>query len=121
MNDIIVSVNDVQVSNVPHAEAVEALKSAGERVKLMIKRRRPAVVPNIVEIDLVKAEKGLGFSIAGGIGNQVEYHRTFLAVFQYNVINIFRYVRFSIFLAIMEYMLPKSWKVESVIKTDDSV
>lgn len=73
VNDIIVSVNDVQVSNVSHAEAVEALKSAGERVKLMIKRRRPAVVPNIVEIDLVKADKGLGFSIAGGIGNQVKH------------------------------------------------
>lgn len=71
VNDIIVSVNDVQVSNVCHAEAVEALKSAGERVKLMIKRRRAAAVPNIVEIDLVKADKGLGFSIAGGIGNQV--------------------------------------------------
>lgn len=108
MNDIIVSVNDVQVSNVCHAEAVEALKSAGERVKLMIKRRRAAVVPNIVEIDLVKADKGLGFSIAGGIGNQVRilgipfFFCLYLTLFSVNI--------FSIFLAIMEYMLPKSWR-----------
>jgi disks large protein 1 len=70
VNDIIVSVNDVSVSNVAHAEAVEALKSAGERVKLLIKRRRPHAGPTIIEIDLVKGDKGLGFSIAGGIGNQ---------------------------------------------------
>lgn len=35
VNDIIVSVNDVSVVDVTHASAVEALKSAGERVKLV--------------------------------------------------------------------------------------
>lgn len=35
VNDIIVSVNDVSVVDVTHAMAVEALKSAGERVKLV--------------------------------------------------------------------------------------
>ena len=35
VNDIIVSVNDVSVVDVTHALAVEALKSAGERVKLV--------------------------------------------------------------------------------------
>ena len=69
VNDIIVSVNDVNVVEVSHAEAVEALKSAGERVKLIIKRKRSSLT-SPVEIDLVKGEKGLGFSIAGGIGNQ---------------------------------------------------
>lgn len=66
------SVNNVSVSNVSHADAVEALKSAGERVKLLVKRRRPhPSVKTIAEIDLVKiGDKGLGFSIAGGIGNQ---------------------------------------------------
>jgi disks large protein 1 len=28
------------------------------------------VVPQLAEIDLVKGDRGLGFSIAGGIGNQ---------------------------------------------------
>jgi disks large protein 1 len=50
--------------------AVEALKSAGDRVKLTIKRKRAAPGPKQMEIDLVKGGKGLGFSIAGGIGNQ---------------------------------------------------
>lgn len=41
-------------------------------MKLNIKRKRPPAPPaqKSVEIDLVKGGKGLGFSIAGGIGNQ---------------------------------------------------
>ncbi|KAG5684491.1 hypothetical protein PVAND_013721 [Polypedilum vanderplanki] len=70
VNDIIVSVNDVSVVDVTHALAVEALKSAGDRVKLNVKRKRPPAVPQTAEIDLVKGDKTLGFSIAGGIGNQ---------------------------------------------------
>ncbi|KAL7032042.1 hypothetical protein ACKWTF_007202 [Chironomus riparius] len=70
VNDIIVSVNDVSVVDVSHAMAVEALKSAGERVKLNVKRKRPASVAQVLELELVKGDKGLGFSIAGGIGNQ---------------------------------------------------
>lgn len=56
------------VVDVPHAAAVEALKKAGNVVKLNVKRKKSG--PEIVEIDLVKGAKGLGFSIAGGIGNQ---------------------------------------------------
>ncbi|XP_034135523.1 disks large 1 tumor suppressor protein isoform X16 [Drosophila guanche] len=97
INDIIVSVNDVSVVDVPHASAVEALKKAGNAVKLHVKRKRgtataatsPAAAAGagatagvdardsgsasgskVIEIDLVKGGKGLGFSIAGGIGNQ---------------------------------------------------
>lgn len=70
VNDCIVSVNDVSVVNVPHAAAVEALKKAGNIVKLYVKRKRPPAGQTIYEIDLVKGSKGLGFSIAGGIGNQ---------------------------------------------------
>lgn len=89
VNDIIVSVNDVSVVDVPHAAAVEALKKAGNVVKLHVKRKRsgggtlidgpsqltaPAQAedtgPKVLDIDLVKGNKGLGFSIAGGIGNQ---------------------------------------------------
>ncbi|XP_017871391.1 PREDICTED: disks large 1 tumor suppressor protein isoform X8 [Drosophila arizonae] len=106
INDIIVSVNDVSVVDVPHASAVDALKKAGNIVKLHVKRKRAtsataaaaaaaptadaldsvsatamsaasasasaaaAAGPKVIEIDLVKGNKGLGFSIAGGIGNQ---------------------------------------------------
>uniref|UniRef100_U5EGC2 Putative calcium/calmodulin-dependent serine protein kinase/membrane-associated guanylate kinase n=1 Tax=Corethrella appendiculata TaxID=1370023 RepID=U5EGC2_9DIPT len=70
INDCIISVNEVQVVNVTHAVAVEALKSAGDRVVLKVKRKRAPTGPKTEEIDLVKGGKGLGFSIAGGIGNQ---------------------------------------------------
>ncbi|XP_037813235.1 disks large 1 tumor suppressor protein isoform X10 [Lucilia sericata] len=94
VNDIIVSVNDVSVVDVPHASAVDALKKAGNIVKLHVKRKRTGggggsgagavdgisskmsaiqsgdAGPKVIEIDLVKGGKGLGFSIAGGIGNQ---------------------------------------------------
>ena len=78
--------------DVPHASAVDALKKAGNIVKLHVKRKRtgggtgPSVAdgisskmsalqsadagPKVIEIDLIKGNKGLGFSIAGGIGNQ---------------------------------------------------
>lgn len=71
VNDCIVSVNEMSVVNVTHGEAVDALKKAGDRVTLHIRRKRPpAQAPKLEEIDLVKGSKGLGFSIAGGIGNQ---------------------------------------------------
>lgn len=63
-------VNDVSVVDVPHAAAVEALKRAGNTVKLNVKRKRSPAGPKPIEIDLLKGSKGLGFSIAGGIGNQ---------------------------------------------------
>lgn len=66
----ICQVNDVCVVDVTHATAVDALKKAGNTVKLSIKRKRSPTTPNTVAIDLVKGNKGLGFSIAGGIGNQ---------------------------------------------------
>ncbi|XP_065075364.1 disks large 1 tumor suppressor protein isoform X6 [Ochlerotatus camptorhynchus] len=71
VNDCIVAVNEMTVVNVTHGEAVDALKKAGERVTLHIRRKRPpAQAPKQEEIDLFKGGKGLGFSIAGGIGNQ---------------------------------------------------
>lgn len=60
----------MSVIDVPHAAAVEALKKAGNHVKLNVKRKRPSTGPKPVDIDLIKGNKGLGFSIAGGIGNQ---------------------------------------------------
>lgn len=81
----------MSVIDVPHASAVDALKKAGNVVKLHVKRKR-GISSNscvagdtsataglgggggegsqVIEIDLIKNGKGLGFSIAGGIGNQ---------------------------------------------------
>ncbi|XP_043272342.1 disks large homolog 4 isoform X7 [Venturia canescens] len=67
VNDTILQVNDVTVVDVPHASAVDALKRAGNTVKLYVRRRRHT---QLIEIELIKGNKGLGFSIAGGIGNQ---------------------------------------------------
>ncbi|XP_054706998.1 disks large homolog 1-like [Uloborus diversus] len=68
VNDIIVKVNDVNVVDVPHCVAVDALKRAGNTVRLLVKRLRS--VPRLLRIDLTKGCRGLGFSIAGGVGNQ---------------------------------------------------
>ncbi|XP_060098861.1 disks large homolog 1 isoform X2 [Heteronotia binoei] len=69
VNDCILRVNEVDVRDVTHSKAVEALKEAGSMVRLYVKRRKQ-VTEKIVEIKLVKGPKGLGFSIAGGVGNQ---------------------------------------------------
>ncbi|XP_056607308.1 disks large homolog 1 isoform X19 [Triplophysa dalaica] len=69
VNDCILRVNDVDVRDVTHSNAVEALKEAGCIVRLYV-RRRKASTEKIMEVKLVKGPKGLGFSIAGGLGNQ---------------------------------------------------
>uniref|UniRef100_A0A8C1G7N4 Discs, large homolog 2 (Drosophila) n=1 Tax=Cyprinus carpio TaxID=7962 RepID=A0A8C1G7N4_CYPCA len=69
VNDCILRVNDADVSEVSHSKAVEALKAAGSIVRLYVRRRRP-MLETITEIKLIKGPKGLGFSIAGGVGNQ---------------------------------------------------
>ncbi|XP_072573725.1 disks large homolog 4-like isoform X2 [Paramormyrops kingsleyae] len=69
VNDSILFVNEVDVREVTHSQAVEALKEAGAIVRLYVMRRKlPA--EKITEIKLIKGPKGLGFSIAGGVGNQ---------------------------------------------------
>ncbi|XP_029483034.1 disks large homolog 2 isoform X14 [Oncorhynchus nerka] len=69
VNDCILRVNDADVSEVSHSKAVEALKVAGSIVSLYVRRRRP-MLETVIEIKLIKGPKGLGFSIAGGVGNQ---------------------------------------------------
>ncbi|VEN44759.1 unnamed protein product, partial [Callosobruchus maculatus] len=71
VHDCIAAVNGTPLNEVTHAEAVEALKRAGNTVRLLVRRRRAPRHPlRLHEIELVKGTKGLGFSIAGGIGNQ---------------------------------------------------
>eukprot|EP00090_Calanus_glacialis_P031309 TRINITY_DN5154_c0_g1_i1.p1 TRINITY_DN5154_c0_g1~~TRINITY_DN5154_c0_g1_i1.p1 ORF type:complete len:839 (-),score=143.26 TRINITY_DN5154_c0_g1_i1:1594-4110(-) len=73
VNDIITHVNNVCVIDVPHSAAVEALKKAGNSVHLAVKRKRQSngsQVGDYIEVELTKGSKGLGFTIAGGIGNQ---------------------------------------------------
>ncbi|KAM4664921.1 disks large homolog 3 isoform 2-T2 [Discoglossus pictus] len=67
--DCVLRVNEVDVTDVVHSKAVEALKEAGPVVRLLV-RRRQSPPETIVEVNLLKGPKGLGFSIAGGIGNQ---------------------------------------------------
>ncbi|KAM8849911.1 discs large homolog 1-like protein isoform 7-T7 [Spinachia spinachia] len=69
VNDVLLRVNDADVQDVTHSRAVEALKEAGSLVRLYV-RRRKSVSEKVMEIKLVKGPKGLGFSIAGGVGNQ---------------------------------------------------
>ncbi|KAJ7996804.1 hypothetical protein DPEC_G00222330 [Dallia pectoralis] len=69
VNDCILRVNEADVSEVSHSKAVEALKVAGSIVRLYVRRRRP-MLETVIEIKLIKGPKGMGFSIAGGVGNQ---------------------------------------------------
>uniref|UniRef100_A0A8C5AYY0 Discs, large homolog 4a (Drosophila) n=1 Tax=Gadus morhua TaxID=8049 RepID=A0A8C5AYY0_GADMO len=69
VNDSILLVNDVDVREVTHSMAVEALKEAGSVVRLYVLRPRPPA-DTVLQIRLIKGPKGLGFSIAGGVGNQ---------------------------------------------------
>lgn len=57
MNDSIVFVNDVDVREVTHSIAVEALKEAGPVVRLYVLRRRPPS-ERITQIKLTKGPKG---------------------------------------------------------------
>ncbi|XP_014812821.1 PREDICTED: disks large homolog 4-like, partial [Calidris pugnax] len=68
-NDSILFVNEADVREVTHSAAVEALKEAGAVVRLYVMRRK-ALAEKVVEVKLIKGPKGLGFSIAGGVGNQ---------------------------------------------------
>lgn len=49
--------NDVDVHDVTHSKAVEALKEAGSIVRLYVRRRKP-ITEKIMEIKLVKGPKG---------------------------------------------------------------
>lgn len=50
-------VNDVDVREVTHSQAVEALKEAGAIVRLYVLRRKPAA-EKVTEIKLIKGPKG---------------------------------------------------------------
>ena len=69
VNESILFVNEVDVREVIHSAVVEALKEAGSIVRLYVMRRKP-LTEKLMEIKLIKGPKGLGFSIAGGVGNQ---------------------------------------------------
>ena len=48
VNDIILKVNDVSVVNISHSVAVEALKRAGNRVVLQVKRKVQSAIPQVL-------------------------------------------------------------------------
>ncbi|XP_037075487.1 disks large homolog 2-like [Pollicipes pollicipes] len=70
VGDIIARVNGVSVANVTHEQAVDALRKAGTNVQLSVRRRRQPRSEYLVQLELHKGSRGLGFSIAGGTGNQ---------------------------------------------------
>ncbi len=63
-NDILYKVNDVDLSEAEHSDAVLALKEAGQYVRLTVKRLHPTLVEDVY---LEKTQTGLGFSISGGL------------------------------------------------------
>ncbi|XP_031573383.1 tight junction protein ZO-1-like isoform X3 [Actinia tenebrosa] len=71
VNDVIVQVNDVNVENVYHRDAVQALKDSGVSARLIIKRRKamPALpkkngsLPTTVHLSR-EPGRGFGFSLA---------------------------------------------------------
>uniref|UniRef100_A0A2K6SID3 PDZ domain-containing protein n=1 Tax=Saimiri boliviensis boliviensis TaxID=39432 RepID=A0A2K6SID3_SAIBB len=69
VNDNILFVNEVDMREVTHPAAVEALKEAGSIVHLYVMCWKPPA-EKVMEIKLIKGPKSLGFSIEGGIGNQ---------------------------------------------------
>lgn len=64
VNDSIMFVNDVDVREVTHSIAVEALKEAGPVVRLYVLRRRPPS-ERIIQIKLIKGPKGRMSGISG--------------------------------------------------------
>jgi len=73
LNDCVIAVDDTSTVNVPHAVAVNALKAAGGHVTLRVRRLMQEMEIEDLpteQIILSKGTKGLGFSIAGGRGNQ---------------------------------------------------
>lgn len=57
VNDCVLRVNDVDVSEVVHSKAVEALKEAGPVVRLVVRRRQPPP-ETLMEVNLMKGPKG---------------------------------------------------------------
>lgn len=57
VNDCVLRVNEVDVSEVVHSRAVEALKEAGPVVRLLV-RRRQSPPETILEVNLLKGPKG---------------------------------------------------------------
>lgn len=72
LGDQIISVNGTDLEDVTHYDAVQTLKYSGKDVELVIRSRREATSlenGRVLDITLVKNDRGLGFSIAGGRGN----------------------------------------------------
>ncbi|KAL7301921.1 hypothetical protein TKK_0005516 [Trichogramma kaykai] len=67
-NDILEKVNDTILSNVRHIDAVNALKTSRNPVKLTIRRKNITQIP--IKIDLEKINGTFGFSVSGGRNNQ---------------------------------------------------
>lgn len=74
VNDVILRVNQLDVRDVTHSRAVEALKEAGSVVHLYI-RRRKAACDRVVELKLVKGPKGTRCMDSGTSPRQRTQHQ----------------------------------------------
>lgn len=63
VNDCVLRVNEVDVSEVVHSRAVEALKEAGPVVRLVVRRRQPPP-ETIMEVNLLKGPKGVALWVS---------------------------------------------------------
>ncbi|CAF2073623.1 unnamed protein product [Rotaria magnacalcarata] len=68
--DIILRMNNIDFTNIKHQNAAQALKESGSIVKLLIRRLWPS---NSEEVELEHNGK-LGFTIAGGFGQEYFQH-----------------------------------------------
>lgn len=70
VNDTILSVNGTSYVGLTHRESVDCLKATPNIIHLKIKRYRPTK-DDVTVIDLYRPDgRGLGFTVAGGIGSQ---------------------------------------------------
>lgn len=68
--------NDVDVREVTHSQAVEALKEAGAIVRLYVLRRKPAA-EKVTEIKLIKGPKG---TWCVEVWTAVQHHRSYVVL-----------------------------------------
>lgn len=76
--DRILEVNGVSCENVTHNEAVTLLQSNKKMVRLLVSRislsdNQMKIEDEVVDVELERSPThGLGFSIAGGVGSEIE-------------------------------------------------
>ena len=121
INDVILKVNDVSVVNVPHSAAVEALKRAGNLVRLVSHPRDLSFLSSLyfnlsLFFSFYRAYDDADSPdlLASSKLNCARATKDWVSVSQ-------AAREISIFLAIMGFTLPRSWMAERRKSTEDSL